>query len=59
MPVLGEGARIEFRIDAYNVFNNLNLNRAASPTTLPTQTSARFRMRYLAVSSWWGLASTS
>jgi hypothetical protein len=26
MPVLGEGARIEFRIDAYNVFNNLNLN---------------------------------
>ncbi len=26
MPVLGESARIEFRIDAYNVFNNLNLN---------------------------------
>jgi len=25
MPVLGENARIEFRADAYNVFNNLNL----------------------------------
>ena len=24
MPVLGEGAKLEFRIDAYNVFNNLN-----------------------------------
>jgi hypothetical protein len=26
MPVLGENARIEFRMDAYNVFNNLNFN---------------------------------
>jgi hypothetical protein len=26
MPVLGENAKLEFRIDAYNVFNNLNLN---------------------------------
>jgi len=26
MPVLGESARLEFRIDAYNVFNNSNLN---------------------------------
>jgi len=25
-PVLGENARIEFRVDAYNLFNNLNLN---------------------------------
>jgi len=25
MPVLGENARIEFRADAYNLFNNLNL----------------------------------
>jgi len=25
-PVLGENARLEFRIDFYNVFNNLNLN---------------------------------
>jgi len=25
-PVLGENARIEFRIDAYNLFNNLNLD---------------------------------
>ena len=24
--VLGESARIELRMDAYNVFNNLNLN---------------------------------
>lgn len=26
MPVLGESARIEFRIDAYNLFNNLNFD---------------------------------
>ncbi|HEU5233173.1 MAG TPA: carboxypeptidase-like regulatory domain-containing protein [Terriglobales bacterium] len=26
MPVLGENAKIEFRVDAYNVFNNLNFN---------------------------------
>ncbi|HKV24536.1 MAG TPA: TonB-dependent receptor [Candidatus Acidoferrum sp.] len=26
MPVLGENAKIELRIDAYNLFNNLNLN---------------------------------
>jgi hypothetical protein len=26
MPVLGENAKLEFRIDAYNVFNNLNLD---------------------------------
>ena len=25
-PILGESARIEFRVDAYNLFNNLNLN---------------------------------
>jgi hypothetical protein len=25
-PVLGENAKIEFRLDAYNVFNNLNFN---------------------------------
>jgi hypothetical protein len=26
IPVLGEGAKIELHVDAYNVFNNLNLN---------------------------------
>jgi Carboxypeptidase regulatory-like domain len=26
MPVLGENARLEFRLDAFNVFNNINLN---------------------------------
>lgn len=26
MPVLGENANFEFRVDAYNLFNNLNLN---------------------------------
>src|SRR6202007_2842719 len=25
-PVLGESARVELRVDAYNLFNNLNLN---------------------------------
>jgi hypothetical protein len=28
MPVLGEGAKIEFRVDAYNVFNNLNFKNS-------------------------------
>jgi hypothetical protein len=28
MPVLGENAKIEFRLDAYNVFNSLNFNPA-------------------------------
>ncbi len=26
MRVLGENARLEFRMDAFNVFNNMNLN---------------------------------
>ena len=26
MPVLGENAKVELRVDAYNLFNNLNLN---------------------------------
>jgi len=26
MPVLGENAKFEFRVDAYNLFNNLNFN---------------------------------
>jgi multidrug efflux pump subunit AcrB len=26
MPVLGENAKVELRIDAYNLFNNLNLD---------------------------------
>jgi hypothetical protein len=26
LPVLGENARFELRMDAFNVFNNLNLN---------------------------------
>ncbi|MGC1089739.1 MAG: carboxypeptidase-like regulatory domain-containing protein [Candidatus Acidiferrum sp.] len=29
MPVLGENAKIELRFDAYNLFNNLNLNPTA------------------------------
>jgi Carboxypeptidase regulatory-like domain/TonB dependent receptor len=29
MPVLGENSRIEFRLDAYNVFNNLNFDPAS------------------------------
>ncbi len=28
-PVLGENAKIEIRVDAYNLFNNLNLNPAS------------------------------
>jgi len=26
LPVLGENAKVELRVDAYNLFNNLNLN---------------------------------
>jgi hypothetical protein len=44
-PVLGENAKLEIRMDAYNVFNNLNFNPTsidnnigckASPTCIPT-----------------------
>jgi hypothetical protein len=35
-PVLGENARIELRFDAYNLFNNLNLN----PTAISNNTAA-------------------
>jgi len=34
MPILGEGTRIEFRIDAYNVFNILNLNGGTISTNI-------------------------
>ena len=30
MPVLGEGAKLQFRVDAYNLFNNLNLSSGNS-----------------------------
>lgn len=30
MPVLGENAKFEFRLDAYNVFNNMNLKPAGT-----------------------------
>ncbi len=29
MPVLGENSRVEFRLDAYNIFNNLNFDPAS------------------------------
>jgi hypothetical protein len=35
-PVLGENAKIELRVDAYNLFNNLNLN----PNQISNNTSA-------------------
>jgi hypothetical protein len=35
-PILGESARLEFRVDAYNVFNNLNLD----PTQISNNISA-------------------
>ncbi|HUA14471.1 MAG TPA: carboxypeptidase-like regulatory domain-containing protein [Verrucomicrobiae bacterium] len=35
MPVLGEGARIEFRIDAFNLMNSLNLNNVDTNVTDP------------------------
>jgi hypothetical protein len=35
MPVLGEGARLEFRIDAFNLLNSLNLNSVDTVVTDP------------------------
>lgn len=34
MPVLGESAKIEFRVDAYNIFNNLNFNPGSLSTNI-------------------------
>src|SRR6185437_2782683 len=48
MPVLGENSRIEFRLDAYNVFNNLNFdpasisNNIGDPTATPPQSNPTF-----------------
>jgi hypothetical protein len=48
MPVLGENSRIEFRLDAYNVFNNLNFdpssisNNIGDPTATPPQNNPTF-----------------
>jgi hypothetical protein len=48
-PILGESAKIEFRMDAYNLFNNLNFNPTsisnnigckAGPGCVPTQPGA-------------------
>jgi hypothetical protein len=33
MPVLGENAKIEFRVDAYNLFNNLNFSPSGQSGT--------------------------
>jgi hypothetical protein len=37
MPVLGESAKVEFRVDAYNVFNNLNFNPRSLSTDIANQ----------------------
>ncbi len=44
MPVLGENARFEFRMDAYNVFNNMNLNPTSISNNigLPGKPNASF-----------------
>ncbi len=34
VPVLGENSRVEFRLSAYNVFNNLNLDPASISNTI-------------------------
>jgi hypothetical protein len=39
MPVLGENAKLQFEVDAYNVFNNLNFNPSDVSNTI---TSANF-----------------
>lgn len=36
LPVLGEKARFEFRVDAFNLFNNLNLDGSSIVTTIST-----------------------
>ncbi len=36
IPVLGESAKVEFRVDAYNLFNNLNFN----PTSIVNDINA-------------------
>ena len=34
LPVLGENAKIEFQVDAYNLFNNLNFNPSNMVTSI-------------------------
>jgi hypothetical protein len=35
MPILGEGAKLEFRVNAYNLFNSLNLTSIDTNITDP------------------------
>jgi hypothetical protein len=39
LPVLGENARLEFDVDAYNIFNNLNFNPGSISNTIGTASS--------------------
>jgi hypothetical protein len=40
LPVLGEMARFEFRVDAFNLFNSLNLEGSSIVTTISTNGTA-------------------
>src|SRR5208282_2559214 len=40
MPVLGEDAKFEFRVDAYNLFNNLNFNPGSISNNIGCQFEA-------------------
>ena len=48
MKVLGEGARMEFRANVYNLFNNLNLDPTQMDTSSPIRTlaSAKAALRF-------------
>jgi hypothetical protein len=52
-PVLSENARIEFRVDVYNLFNNLNLNPNQISNNIGSSNSARLRVFSPPVSSRW------
>jgi hypothetical protein len=36
MPILGENSKLEFRVDAYNLFNNLNFNPTSISNAIGT-----------------------
>lgn len=54
LPVVGENARLEFRVDAFNVFNNLNLDGSSIVSTISTDgksSNARFGQAQKALGS--------
>jgi len=58
-PVLGESARVELRVDAYNLFNNLNLDPTRISNNVQASNFGTIQGLLLPASLRWELVSAS